>query len=301
MNWKQKCLGKLRWQILLLGAIAGAWGALLYESCYGALLLAGAGTAGALVPTLGLGAGLGATLAPLDEFLGHLPGRSLRAAGYGAGLGLLAAGIGLAPLSLLTAPAGALLQGSAGDALLWYWACLPVPLALLGAAVGLASGLGAGNGMLGRRRALWGAVAGLVLGIPVALLGAWLPTQPWVHWLALVAWSALLALALFWREKRYARRWLRMLTAPGEDWFFPLLGKSLRVGKLERNDIVLPRHREIFPVHCKLRWNLDHYDIVDDEEGGTVMVNFRQVQEQALKSGDVIKIGAALLQYGEAT
>jgi hypothetical protein len=31
------------------------------------------------------------------------------------------------------------------------------------------------------------------------------------------------------------------------------------------------------------------------------MVNFRQVQEQVLKAGDLVKIGSALLQYGEAS
>ncbi len=115
------------------------------------------------------------------------------------------------------------------------------------------------------------------------------------------AWSALLALILFWWEKRGARRWLRLLTGPGEDSIFPLDGPEITLGKHERNDIPLLHYREIYPFHCVLRWQRDHYEIADSEQGGMVLVNYRQVQDQALRAGDLVKIGSALLQYGEAS
>ena len=123
----------------------------------------------------------------------------------------------------------------------------------------------------------------------------------WAVLAALVVWSGTLALLLHWSERRRARRWLRLLSGPGEDRIIPLQGGPLTLGRNERNDIPLLDFHEIYPYHCELRWASDHYDIVDNERGGIVLVNFRQVQEHALKSGDLIKIGTALLQYGEAS
>ena len=76
-----------------------------------------------------------------------------------------------------------------------------------------------------------------------------------------------------------------MLTGPGEDSFFALDGRNFSVGKLEANDIPLLHYNEVFPFHCQLKWDSDHYKIVDEDQGGVVLVNFRQIQEQELKHG----------------
>ena len=39
--------------------------------------------------------------------------------------------------------------------------------------------------------------------------------------------------------------------------------------------------------------------IENADEGSEILVNFRQIDQQAMKKGDVIKIGTALLQYYE--
>ena len=39
--------------------------------------------------------------------------------------------------------------------------------------------------------------------------------------------------------------------------------------------------------------------IENEEEGSEILVNYRQIDQQAMKKGDVIKIGTALLQYYE--
>ena len=83
------------------------------------------------------------------------------------------------------------------------------------------------------------------------------------------------------------------------DSIFPLRGRRLWLGKSERNDVPLTDFQEVYPFHCELRWSGDHYDIADSEQGGVVLVNYRQVQDYALRPGDLIKVGSALLQYGE--
>ena len=299
MNWKAIALNKLAVRQACLGLVCGLWSAVLYETGLGV----GLGLGGSLTPYLlaggGLGLGLGISLGMLDELPARLWPRLWRAALVAAVLGALAGAVTLAGIAVASgahnAAASLAPEGS------WlYWLCLALLLGVVAAATGLGSALGVGQPRLGVRRALWGLGAGVLVAVPLAVVLALVPAFNWVHWGAMALWGALVAPVMFGAEKRLARRWLRVLTEPGGDRFFPLLGRRVKLGRLPGNDIVLARHHEIFPVHCQLRWMKDHYEIYDDEAGGMVFVNFRQVQEQPLKPGDLIKIGSALLQYGEA-
>lgn len=301
MNWKTLALRALRWKVLALGAVAGLWGAVLHESVRIWQPVPGALPMPAVLAGAALGLGLGLLLAPVDALLRHCFRRALRSAALGAVLGAAMGAAGayaqdalghwgplLAPMAWATPP-------------VLRWAALILTLGLIGGGIGLAAGLVALRRGRIVRRALLGLVLGGILGVPV-VAAAHVPFQTaWVVLGALVAWGALLALGLHWWEKRGARRWLRLLSGPGEDDIFPLAGGQITLGKNERNDIPLLAFQEIYPYHCELRWSADHYDIVDNDRGGVVLVNYRQVQEHALKPGDLIKIGSALLQYGEAS
>jgi hypothetical protein len=295
-------LRKMAWRTLLLGAAAGAWAALLMEVAEAVLARWGAGAAAQFAAgglAFGLAAGL--LLAPIGEFINHFLRRIGRTALLGAAAGGLAGLIGLGTIATLAELA---MPGSTGGLGLAagtaYAAAVPLALCLLAAAIGSASSLAVGNGRLAMSRARLGAIAGFVAALPAAG-AALLPRHGWLLALALVFWGAVVAQALFWGERRLARRWLRVLTGPGEDDFFPLLNATVRIGKLETNDLPLRGYNEVFPMHCRMDWVDGHYKIIDDETGGLVYVNFRPVQEQSLRPGDLVKIGSALLQYGEAT
>ena len=304
MNWRSVWLRGQIWQISALGVMSGIWAAFAYE-CAQILVVGvwgpGPGPGPSLVPGTAFGLIFGATHAPLDEFLGRHPFRALRACGSGAVLGALAGLITLGPLGLLISFAGAAPVLPLSEGALWHWGLFVPALGIIAAVSAFASGLGIGQFRLGLIRAAWGFGAGLIGGAVLAATFAFLPLVSWLHMVGLALWGIWIALAVYWREKRFAKRWLRVLTGPGEDRILPLQGSDLRLGKLDSNEIPLPNYQEIHPVHCLLRWNGEHYQIVDDETGGTVLVNFRQVQEQVLKTGDLVKIGSALLQYGEAS
>ena len=294
-------LGSLRWKLLALGAAAGLWGSLLHES---ALLLPGSERwelLRALLSGGALGLGIGVLLAPADALLHHYLRRALRSALAGALLGGLLGVLG-------TAAQVALQDADAAIGAQWPWA---TPIRLEAAGLVLTLGLvGAGSALAANlfpsrrhalRQVLLGGIVGMALAaLLVPLLGA-AAFDPWAVLSALAVWSGLLALVLHGWARRRARRWLRLVTGPGEDSIFPLQGRQVTLGKHERNDIPLVDFQEIFPFHCELRWAADHYEIVDNEQGGVVLVNFRQVQEHALRPGDLVKIGSALLQYGEAS
>lgn len=304
MNWRTVSLRKTAWQLAMLGVGGGLCAAAAYEGALGLMMgLWGPGlpVAPGLVPGATFGLVLGLLLAPLDELVGHYPRRMLKTGFAGALLGALGGLLALGPLGLMVAVPGGPAPVPQYEPALFHWALLGPALGALSACVAFASGMGIGQARLGLRRALWSLIGGLLAGTLLAGVFALLPTSPWLHFAGFGLWAGLLALVTFWREKRFARRWLRVLSTPGEDRIVPLLGPALRIGKLESNEIALPFYQEIYPVHCQLRRVGAQYQIVDDETGGMVMVNFRQVQEQTLKTGDLVKIGSALLQYGEAS
>jgi hypothetical protein len=302
MNWMKVALNTLRWKVLALGAVAGLWGSLLHES---ALLLPPGGPWAplrALLAGAALGLGLGVLLAPADALLQHYFRRAAKSALAGGVLGALLGGAGTVlhvALLDLAAPIGARWAWAAPTLVAWIGQALT--LGLVGGGCGLAAGLVAGNGRLALRKMLLGLLVGTVLAVALAAAVDAVAFDAWILLAGLVLWSGLLALTLHWWGRRWARRWLRLLTGPGEDRIYPLQGAHITLGKNERNDIPLLEFQEIYPYHCELRWVSDHYEIVDNEQGGVVLVNYRQVQEHALRAGDLIKIGSALLQYGEAS
>jgi hypothetical protein len=298
MNWKKVRLRNVLVSVLPLGAAAGAWAAFLAE---GALILSdlsGVGWLRTYLPVLVLGAVFSGLFAPIDEILNRHRQRALRAVLYGAVLGGIAVTLTYSAYLALT-PAGPGLAGESKGLPIARWIGFALGLAVAAACAALASGLAAHNLRLGLRRAVTGVVAGAALGLPLALAGNAAGGNSWVLLGGLTLWGAWLALAIFWFEQRQARRWLRILTGGVEDRFYPLRDRRITVGKSEFNDLPLPRGQEVYPRHCEIKWSNDHYDIVDDEQGGIVLVNFRQIQEHALKPGDLVKIGSVLLQYGE--
>lgn len=298
MNWKSVSLNALRWRLLLLGVTAGLWGGVLRES---ALWLPGAvPTAPLLLGGLGLGLGLGALLAPAEALVLRYYRRAWRlalaGALLGAGLGLAAAAADLWLLDTLrrASPQAGWLRTLAVDA------GLILTLGLAGGGSGIAAGLYPVRRARMWRGGLIGLVLGVLLGAAVIAVAALAAYDAWALLALLAGWGAVMALALHWWRRRRAARWLRLLTGSNAESVFPLEGTRMRLGKNQRNDVPLTDFQEVYPYHCEIRWVGDHYEIVDNEQGGVVLVNYRQVQEHALRPGDLIKIGTALLQYGEA-
>lgn len=282
---------RLAWVCLLSGAVAGAWAAVLYLATAWVLALFDLPMAGTVIPGMALGLGLGGLLSPIEDLYNRIWKRALRSALIGAGLGAAAGGVIFLLVNLLSPIWGE------DTALLIF---LPLLLGICGAIAAMGTSLALGRLRNNLRRYATGGLAGAGLGLVLTSLLIFAPAQSGLFVSGLGLWGALVSFLIFWMEKKLARRWLRVLTAPGEDRFYPLDGRDLTLGKLESNDIPLLYYNEVFPFHCRLKWDADHYKIVDQDQGGVVLVNYRQIQEQDLKHGDLVKLGSALLQYGEA-
>ena len=299
MNWKAISLAALQWRLAMLGAIGGVGAAAILTLCASFLPSWLAPAWWAVLPSAAYGLGLGLLLSPVGDLLNKIPGRMLRAALAGALLGLVAGacgGLGGWYLENWLTP---FFQGSGPGSTLQTLGIL-LTLGLAGSAIALASGFGAAQKQIGISRAKRGTAAGFLGGLVIAVFLSLLPP----HWSSMVLltalWGAQLVVVLFWWEWRHAKYWLRVLMGPGEERIIPLAGSHFTLGCRADNDIPLIGFNEIHPYHCNLMWKQDHFDILDSGNGGLVFVNFRQIQTHTLKQGDLVRIGSALLQYGES-
>lgn len=100
-----------------------------------------------------------------------------------------------------------------------------------------------------------------------------------------------------WPVKSY----LRVLTGTNEGKIY-LLDKNLfTLGYLPKNDIVLNGYSEVCQTHAHLTKSGGNFQITNVCIGGQVFVNYRFVEQQDMKNGDIIKLGNALLQYYEVS
>ena len=71
------------------------------------------------------------------------------------------------------------------------------------------------------------------------------------------------------------------------------------LGYGSQNDLILKGYAEVCNLHAYI-YKKGKFVIVENADaGGEVLVNYRLVDQQSVKKGDVIKIGTALLQYYE--
>ena len=64
-------------------------------------------------------------------------------------------------------------------------------------------------------------------------------------------------------------------------------------------DILLQGYSEICEKHARIFREGSQCVLQNMETGGQVLINFRSIDQQVMKKGDIIKIGTALLQYCE--
>ncbi len=94
--------------------------------------------------------------------------------------------------------------------------------------------------------------------------------------------------------------YLRVLNGSDIWQSFPLEKTSTSLGYLQSNDIPLRSYSEIFPTHAYIvKTQKQKYQVLNARQDAQLFINFRPTQEVILNSGDIIKIGSAVLQYWE--
>jgi len=69
------------------------------------------------------------------------------------------------------------------------------------------------------------------------------------------------------------------------------------LGTQPSDDIDLSNYDQINSTHAKLVKRTEGYSLVDNDPACKTFVNFRNISEQSLKNGDILKLGTALFQF----
>ena len=100
-------------------------------------------------------------------------------------------------------------------------------------------------------------------------------------------------------ENRVTSCALKILSGPQEGQMFLLDQKNFTIGHGSHNDFILNNYAEVCNVHAKIFKKDNQIFIEKVDAENEVMVNYRLIDLQSMKKGDVLKIGTALLQYYE--
>ena len=119
------------------------------------------------------------------------------------------------------------------------------------------------------------------------------------HLAGLLIFGVTTSLVIGLLENRAASHALRVLSGKMEGQVFMLDQNRFTLGYGSQNDLVLNGYSEVCDFHALVQKKDRQILIENTENGGELMVNYRLVDQQAMKKGDVIKLGTALLQYYE--
>ena len=100
-------------------------------------------------------------------------------------------------------------------------------------------------------------------------------------------------------ENRNTSFAIKVLTGMQEGQIFLLDQNRFSVGYGFQNSIILRGYAEVCETHARIIKKDNKYYIESADSGGDILINYRLIDQQSIKKGDVIKIGTALLQYYE--
>ncbi|GIT62620.1 MAG: hypothetical protein Ct9H300mP21_01660 [Pseudomonadota bacterium] len=119
------------------------------------------------------------------------------------------------------------------------------------------------------------------------------------HLLGLILVGFSISLFVGITENRATSFALRVVSGKQEGQIFLLDQNRFTLGYGSQNDFILKGYAEVCDLHANILKKGKEVIIENADEGGEVLVNYRLVDQQSMKKGDVIKIGTALLQYYE--
>ncbi|NQU65912.1 MAG: FHA domain-containing protein [SAR324 cluster bacterium] len=141
------------------------------------------------------------------------------------------------------------------------------------------------------------AAAGLASGIIITAVNTFSSVYFISRGIGFLIFGVFLTLALEYVSIIGRKAWIRGLNGRFEGYDLELLQEIHYLGTQSNDDISLKSYQDIRPSHAKLVRYFSGYSLVDNDPFWQTYVNFRNIKEQPLKNGDVLKIGKALFQY----
>lgn len=168
---------------------------------------------------------------------------------------------------------------------------------LLSIAIGLAIGVRDRNNLKVLRGGLSGTTAGFFSLIAILLVSLLPISNNWVRGAGLILFTTSLSGMLYYFSNFKRKEWLKSLNGAYEGIEFELSNDLYTLGTQNDDEISLHGYEDINPTHAKLIKHRTGYSLIDNDPFGRTYVNFRNITEQPLKNGDIIKVGSATFQY----
>ncbi len=163
--------------------------------------------------------------------------------------------------------------------------------------IGIGAGLRDRSSTIMTRSLIGSGIAGLVCGVIITGMNAFSPLFFATRGIAFILFGTALSLSLDHLSVFGRKAWIRSLNGRLEGLEFELLQEIHCLGTQSNDDINLKSYQDIRPSHAKLVRYYSGYSLVDNDPFWQTYVNFRNIKEQPLKNGDIIKVGRALFQY----
>jgi len=163
--------------------------------------------------------------------------------------------------------------------------------------IGLGIGLRDRSGTIMTRAIIGCGAAGLGSGIVITIVNAFSPVFFVSRGFGFMLFGIALVISIEAFSTIRRQTWIRSLNGRLEGLDFELLQEIHELGTQSNDDINLKSYEDIRPSHAKLVRYYSGYSLIDNDPFWQTYVNFRNVREQPLKNGDIIKVGKALFQY----
>lgn len=163
--------------------------------------------------------------------------------------------------------------------------------------IGLGLGLRDRSGTIMTRTLIGSGIAGLISGIIITGINLISPLFFISRGFGFALFGVILIMSIETVSTFRRKTWIRGLNGQLEGLDFELLQEIHALGTQSNDDINLKSYEDIRPSHAKLVRYYSGYSLVDNDPFWQTYVNFRNIKEQPLKNGDIIKVGKALFQY----
>ncbi len=163
--------------------------------------------------------------------------------------------------------------------------------------IGVGAGLRDRSSTIMTRSLIGSGIAGLSCGIMITVINALSPVFFISRGIGFVLFGVILIMSLEYMAVFQRKAWIKGLNGTLEGLDLELLQEIHALGTQSNDDINLKSYQDIRPSHAKLVRYYSGYSLVDNDPFWQTYVNFRNIKEQPLKNGDIIKVGQALFQY----
>ncbi len=168
---------------------------------------------------------------------------------------------------------------------------------IIAISIGLSIGFKNNNHLALIRGVISGVIAGLIGGIIITYL-VFFTNQPFLsRGLGYVVFSVLFSGTLFHFSSFGRRTWLMSLNGRLEGLDIELSKDIHFIGTQDNDDIDLRGYQDVQQSHARLIKYFNNYSLIDNDPFCQTSVNYRNIKEQFLKNGDILKVGTALFQY----